>query len=370
MKRAFGESQLPTFLLAEQQQHGYNAHSLVSLAPGAQFWTCPQLEGAIIYQEIGKVWLVSGDPLTATENVTDLARRFIKTARDEGRYVAFMPATERFALATAELDLRAVKIGAAPYFDLATWGPRGDRAKKARAGSNQARRAGVIVKEVTFLDSTVRQETSELCASWLKNRRCAAKLDWLLALDPFLHANRKKFFTARDGAGRLVGFLTASPIPAREGWYLEDVIRDPNAPPGTADLLVVETLTALKLEGARLATLGTSPLARDGTKHEPGNRELWDRLLRLSVGSFSFLYNFEGLRRFKSKFAPSWWESEYLLIPRDLIASPRIASALIQVVVPNGASNLVVRQLARRSGLEQLSHLLKRKSGYAKLRRR
>ena len=210
---------------------------MVSIAPGARFWSCPEIDGAITYNEFGKVWLVPGDPLASEENAPELTRRFIEAAREEGRFVAFMPATERFAMQAAPLGLRALKIAAAPYFDLTSWGPRGDRAKKARAGVNQARRAGVRVTRVDRIDQTLKAETALLCRSWLKARRCAMKLGWLFALDPFEHAARKKFFTARDAEGNLVGFLAASPMPARDGWYLEDVLRLPNAPSGTADLV-------------------------------------------------------------------------------------------------------------------------------------
>ena len=344
----FAGDQPTTRVLNEQQAHGYNAHSLVSIAPGARFWTCPEIEGAITYNEFGKVWLVPGDPLVSLENATELTRRFIETAREEGRFTAFLPATERFAVQAAPLGLRAVKIAAAPYFDLTSWGPRGDRAKKARAGVNQARRAGVRVTRVHCIDQTLKEETAYLCQSWLKTRRCAMKFGWLFALDPFQHAARKKFFTARDSAGNLVGFLAASPIPAREGWYLEDVLRLPSAPGGTADLLVVEALNLLKLEGAKVATLGTSPLARDGSvAPEVGNNELVANVVRIATGYFAVFYNFEGLRRFKTKFAPTWWESEYVLFPRDMMAPPHILRAFIQAIAPDGASKLVARQLAR-----------------------
>jgi lysylphosphatidylglycerol synthetase-like protein (DUF2156 family) len=237
----------------------------------------------------------------------------------------------------------------APYFDLTSWGPRGDRAKKARAGVNQARRAGVRVIEVSGeVDETLKREAALLCRSWLKARRCAVKLGWLFELDPFQHASRKKFFTARDEGGQLIGFLAASPIPARDGWYLEDVLRLPSAPPGTADLLVVEALSRLQSEGAKLATLGTSPLAREGT-HDPQvcNHEFVENVLRIVTSCFSAFYNFEGLRRFKTKFAPSWWESEYILFPRDVLAPPHLVRAFIQAIAPDGASNLLVRQIGR-----------------------
>lgn len=335
-------------LLHQQELYGYNAHSLVSIAPGARLWSCPETQGAITYNEYGKVWLVPGDPLVSPDKVGELARRFVEAAQAEGRIVTFMPATERFALAAASLDMRALKISAAPYFDLTTWGPRGDKAKKARAGVNQARRAGVRVTQVRSVDQKLKRETASLSRSWLKARRCAMKLGWLFALDPLHHAERKKFFTARDAGGRLVGFLAASPIPAREGWYLEDVLRLPDAPSGTADLLVVEALSALKREGAKLATLGTSPLATEGSVDpRVDNNESVARVVRWITGRFAVIYNFEGLRRFKSKFAPSWWESEYILFPRELSAPPQIVRAFIKAIAPEGASKMIRLQIAR-----------------------
>ena len=354
-----GPETLAVLPLGEHLQHAYNAHSLVSLAAGAQVWSCPEVEGAIVYNEFGKVWLVSGDPLADQESTFELTRRFIAAAREEHRFVAFMPVTERFALQAGSLGLRAIKVGAAPYFELASWGPRGDRAKKARAGVNQARRAGVRVRPVDFVDQTLKDETALLCDSWLRARRCATKLRWLFALDPFQHAARKRFFTARDPSGELIGFLSASPIPAREGWYLEDVLRLPNAPVGTADLLVVEALNLLKLEGAKIATLGTSPLAKDGyVAPAVGNSERVAGIVRVAAGCFAVFYNFEGLRRFKMKFAPSWWESEYLLVARDLTAPPHIIRAIIQAIAPGGASKLAGQQIARAMRLDRFRRRL------------
>ena len=122
-------------LLRLQESHGYNAHSLVSIAVGARLWSCPRIPGGIAYNEFGKVWLVPGDPLASPDNVAELTSRFVEAAREQGRVVAFMPSTERFALLAEPLGLRAVKVGAAPYFDLTTWGPRGDRAMERQCSS-------------------------------------------------------------------------------------------------------------------------------------------------------------------------------------------------------------------------------------------
>ena len=330
------------------QRHGYNAHALVGIARGTSVWICPEIEGAVAYNEFGKVWLVPGDPLTSVEKLEQVSDCFLQKAREEGRVVGFMPATEQFAKQSSGLGLRAIRIGSAPYFDLATWAPRGDRGKKARAGVNQARRAGVSVSEVIEIDGKLIRETACLCKSWLTTRRSAIRFEWLFTVDPFQHKEKKRYFTARDANGKLVGFLAASPIPARNGWYLEDVLRSKYAPNGTTDLLVVEVLDALKRSGATLATLGTALMATEGVA-DPDIQvsPVLSRAAWFVATCFSFFYNFDGVRRFKAKFAPSWWESEYVPISQNVTAPPRILSAFIHAIVPAGLSYLIARQISR-----------------------
>src|SRR5216110_1141175 len=113
-------------LLRLQTLYGYNPHSLVSIAPGALLWSTPDIDGAIIYGEFGKVWLAAGDPLAPAEDVAELARQFAAFAKRKNRVVAFVPTTTEFARHVTPHDFTAVKVGAAPYFDLQTCNPRGD----------------------------------------------------------------------------------------------------------------------------------------------------------------------------------------------------------------------------------------------------
>jgi phosphatidylglycerol lysyltransferase len=334
-------------LLRLQTLYGYNPHSLVSIAPGALLWSTPDIDGAIIYGEFGRVWLAAGDPLTAVDDRAELARRFAAHAKREGRIAAFVPATAEFVRAVTPHTFSAVKMGASPYFDLKTWNPRGDSAKKLRAGVNQARRAGVEIETVTdAIDDSLKKETARLCMHWLDSRRSGTTFGWLVALDPFLHSEYKKYFAARVD-GKLVGFLAASPIPTRKAWYLEDVLREPDAPQGMATLLVVEALARLKAEGAAFATLGTSPLATDGPNDLASEHRMTARALEMAARRLGGFYNFEGLRRFKAKFVPTWWESEYALAPRGVAMSPRVGHAIVRALVPGGLTQLLTRQALR-----------------------
>jgi phosphatidylglycerol lysyltransferase len=333
-------------LLRLQTLYGYNAHSLVSIAPGAEMWSSPEFDGAIIYGEFGRVWLAAGDPLAAPEEMVELAKQFAAFAKRKNRVVAFVPTSARFARSVSPNDFSVVKVGAAPYFDLQTWNPRDDCAKKLRAGVNQARRSGLEVESAAEISADLKKATADLCMSWLESRRSGTTFGWLVALDPFLHSGYKRYFVARVN-GRLVGFLAASPIPARKGWYLEDVISEADAPQGTATLLVVEALKKLKEEGAAIATLGTAPLATDGPDDIPTEHRVVARALDVASRRLGGWYNFEGLRRFKGKFVPSWWESEYALGQRGVAMPPRVGHAVVRALVPGGLTQLLTRQAMR-----------------------
>jgi phosphatidylglycerol lysyltransferase len=335
-------------LLRFHQQYGYNAHALVAITSEIRVWTSRETHGAIAFKELGRVWLVAGDPFTSAENLAAIATAFVRKAHGEGRVVGFMPATERFAKSTNGLGLRAIKVGSAPYFDLSTWAPRGDRAKKARAGVNRARRVGVRVEEVVKVDDELIRETACLRKSWLNMRRSAMKFEWLFAVDLFQNKDLKKYFTARDASGTLVGFLAASPIPARDGWYLEDILHSKKAPNGTTDLLVVEVLNLLKRDGAKLATLGTAPMAMEGgIDPEVVDNPKLDQATRIAASWCSIFYNFDGVRHFKAKFAPSWWENEYILMSPGVSVPPRVFRAFVQAILPAGPSILFARQINR-----------------------
>jgi len=103
-----------------------------------------------------------------------------------------------------------------------------------------------------------------------------------------------------------VALLSIVPIPAREGWLFEHLLRDPDAPNGTAELLVHHAMLLLAVDGVSWVTLGLAPLA--------GPVSGWLRTMR----SWSRpLFNFDGLAAFKRKLRPQGWEPIYLAYPRE-----------------------------------------------------
>lgn len=123
---------------------------------------------------------------------------------------------------------------------------------------------------------------------------------------------RPAVFVAQRG-DEVVGFLVASPISARNGWLIEQIIRGRRAPNGTTELLVDAAWRHLAATGADYVTLGLSPLSRRSGVEAP-RQHLWLRALLAWVRAHSSrFYNFEGLDAYKAKFMPETWEPIYAI---------------------------------------------------------
>lgn len=334
-----------TKLLEMVDRFGFEHQSFILLYGRMNVWWSSEPEGAVVYRRIGRVAVVGAAPLAAQENLGAVIGKFLEFCGRQNLDCLMLPIGEQTAEIARESGMGLLRIGESGYFRLPEWKPLGDRGKKVRSGVNQAIRAGVRVEPYYPAKNTnphTRREIEALCQQWIETREVDA-LGWLLELDPFKFSDRKRYFLARGGDGRLSGMLACSPIPARNGWYLEDLIRRPDAERGVSELLVVEALKSLAAEGAALATLGTSPLAGIGPE---GDFKNLARLLKLVYEHFDSFYHFKALHRFKSKFAPTFVDPEYVAIwpPRLKF---RMALAAIGAFDPAGLTGLMVAKLRK-----------------------
>jgi phosphatidylglycerol lysyltransferase len=102
----------------------------------------------------------------------------------------------------------------------------------------------------------------------------------------------------------MIAFAGVVPVPARAGWLLEDLVRDPSAPNGTGELLVDAVMRAAAGAGIGWLTLGLAPLAGDVAAP-----------LRLARRGSRLLYDFDGVRAYKAKLRPSAWLPIHLAFP-------------------------------------------------------
>lgn len=319
------------------EQFAYNSSDVLAGYPGWQYFLCDEPYGAVVYVQRGSVLVANGDPLCAPEHTGDVLRAFAAFARHSRQTCAFLGASARLQAIAVEAGFGSFKVGEEIVFDLATYAPRGDRAKKARAARNQAIRAGVVVRGYCpsqERDEWLERQMTEVANAWLATRP-AGGLGFSLRLEPLRHAERKQYFIA-EHEGRVVAFVACSSLPGRQGVYLEDVLRLPDAPYGCSDLLILHALEALAAARLNMATLGVAPLQRVEEQDQRCHRAL-GRVLAGARDHAGRVYRFNSLNHFKRKFGPTGTEQVYLLYQPARI-TPWLIVGLLGAFTPNGLS--------------------------------
>jgi phosphatidylglycerol lysyltransferase len=173
----------------------------------------------------------------------------------------------------------------------------------------------VPAEEITDEQGRVRRGVDDLIAHWLASRPMS-EMKFMVLVHPFSFPKERRYVVAEQD-GQVVGFAAAVPVYAQGGWFLEDLLRLPDAPNGTAELLVDAVMRQLDDEGCRYATLGLAPLAGEV-----------NTVLRLTRDYTAALYNFGGVRAFKAKLRPHSWEPLYLAWPRGRLGLLAMRDAL------------------------------------------
>jgi phosphatidylglycerol lysyltransferase len=129
----------------------------------------------------------------------------------------------------------------------------------------------------------------------------------------------------------------------RQGWFFEDLLRTPDAPNGTTELLFDAAMRTVADEGSRYVTLGLAPLA--------GSVSPWLRFVRTCSAP---LYDFDGIRRFKAKLRPSAWTPIHLAWPDGESGNAALLDALSAFTLRSRDGH--ARGSFVRFGLETLAH--------------
>jgi phosphatidylglycerol lysyltransferase len=297
------------------RRHGWNTTAFQTLEAGYSYFF--DRDACVAYVDTGGAWVAAGAPIAAADELAAVTARFLNAARAAGKRACYF-ATEERLVAAAGISLRSLRIGEQPIWDPREWADVLKSRKSLREQLRRARAKGVEVRSVRpeeLTDGATRAAMARLADRWLATRRLAP-MGFLVQVEPFSFPDLRRSFAA-EIEGRLVGFAGVVPVPARGGWFLEDLLRDPMAPNGTAELLVDAVMRWAAASGSAWVTLGLAPLAGEVSG-----------LLRLARKSSTALYDFHGLRAYKAKLRPSWWMPVYLSFPTTQGAIVSLVDAL------------------------------------------
>ncbi len=291
--------------------HGQEATCYQISNPGILRYRSSETLGLVGYGESRSYWVTAGAPIGPRENRTLILAEFIRQAHRAGRRVSLF-GVEKDLVDQLRVEgfVDRLLLGAQPVWDPRHW-PKIVRQKASlRYQLHRASNKNVVVAE---WETQVASEHSALrdCLNRWLGERGLPPLHFLVEPSTLSRLKGRRIFVANQGV-TVVGFLVLSPIPLRNGWLVEQIIRSRVTPNGTAELLLDCAWRRVAAEGTSMVTLGLSPLSRRAG-FKPHHHPLLRGLLWILRSLGRKFYNFEGLDRFKAKFQPESWEPIYAL---------------------------------------------------------
>lgn len=306
--------------------HGWNATAYQLINPGIQHWFPARGDGVVGYVEFHRVRVVAGAPVCAHERLAEVAAEFEGDARAAGRRVCYFGAESRLeSLLRGSPRHAMVALGAQPAFHPGDWPGMLASHASLRAQFSRARNKRVVVVEYPVSRAAADAALARCLREWLATRGLPP-LHFLVepeTLDRLF--DRRVFVAEQDGAA--IAFLVASPVPCRNGWLVEQIVRGRQAPNGTAELLIDAMVRAAVEQGSEYITLGLSPLSmRSGVPLDVNPRWLRWTLAWVRAHGRRF-YNFDGLDSFKAKIRPERWEPVFAIGNE-----PRFSPAMLHAI--------------------------------------
>ncbi len=289
----------------------------------------------LMYQVSGHSWIALGDPVGSAQQQQDLVWAFRELVdRRGGRTVFYQVGSAGLPL-YVDLGLSLVKLGEEARIPLADFGLEGSARAELRQARRRAERAGASFEVVPAVDDRLFARLREISDAWLDDKATAEKG---FSVGAFTDAYLRRFAVAIVRLeGSVVAFANLWPTATREELSIDLMRFGRDAPAGAMDYLLVELMLWGRAQGYRWFNLGMAPLSGLESR---ALAPLWHRMGGFLYRHGESFYNFEGLRRYKEKFAPAW-EPRYLASPGGL----QLARALYDVstLISGGLKELVTK---------------------------
>jgi phosphatidylglycerol lysyltransferase len=283
-------------------------------------------EGFLMYAVEGRSWVALGGPLGPEAIHRELLWRFRDRVERFGGWPVFYQVTDRHLHHYVELGLSLLKQGEEARVELADFSLAGSGRKELRHVVAKLARDGFTFARLEAGEVASRiDELRAVSDAWLAAKSTREKGFSLGFFDP---AYLSRFPAAVVLSGeRIVAFANVWEGGGKEELSIDLMRYSAAAPRGVMDFLFVELMRWGAAAGFRSFSLGMAPLS--GIEERPG-APLWNRFGALVYHHGEHFYNFQGLRRYKEKFDPSW-EPRYLASPGGL-ALPQILANIATLI--------------------------------------
>jgi phosphatidylglycerol lysyltransferase len=287
-------------------RYGWNATAYQILNPGIQHWFHPNGEAVVGYLRKHRYLLVAGAPVCAAGDLSAIAQAFEQYAARQSCRVCYVCAAQRLRDLFQHSPRHCeIAVGREPVWNPLHWPDIVQRRRSLRAQLNRAANKSVHIEKTDPASAAGDPEFHRVLADWIATRGLPP-LHFMVEPEVLRGVldDRLVFAARRDN--RLVAYLIASPVPARNGYLIEELARSREAPNGASELLIDTAMRHFAAANCDYVTMGLVALSGDELKRNPA----WLRALMFFARAHANrFYNFRGLEQFRAKMEPGRWEN-------------------------------------------------------------
>lgn len=313
------------------RRHGHDTLAFFKLRGDQQYLFSGDGSAFLGYRVEGGVMLCAGDPVGPAASVPALLDEAAAFAGARGLRLGAIAVSAGTAPAFERLGLRRLYLGDEAIVETAGFSLEGRAIRKVRQSITRIEKAGYTfgIETLSDVSEETLVELERVSDAW---RQGSDERGFTMALDRLggAYQHDTVLAIARDADGRARGFLHFVPSYGRPAVSLSFMRRDPAAPNGLTEFLVVRSIEALRARGVEEVSLNFAAFARLLT--EP--KSLLERVAAQVLRWADAWFQIESLYRFNAKFDPRW-EPRYVLYEGRLgLARAGLAAAWAEGQLP------------------------------------
>lgn len=279
-------------------------------------------EGLISYKVSNRVALAIGNPC-AKGNIRSMTEKWINYVIEHDWIPAVYQAQDDFLQILKEEGFNAVPIGVEAIINLETFSLEGKSKQSLRTAKNKATKEGW---KIVPYEENHWEKIKKLDSKWL-NTHGNSENSFAMGKSSSKYLSETRTMIMLDKDDNLLAYVNNVELAGINGRSIDLMRRDPEAPAGVMDTLLLHEILAAKEDNKAFYDLGFSPLAKIDEAFSDNQPII--KLFKLIFEKQRKYYDFQGLYQFKSKFGPEW-KTSYLVYTNQL-ELPNILLALLRL---------------------------------------
>lgn len=253
--------------------------------------------------------IVLGDPVGPQADQDEIISKIRTFCKDHEWNLCFFQSSEKSLERFTEAGMHKINIGAEAVVDIENFNLVGPKKKDFRNRIRKLEKLGFFTKvyKAGDIDAETFEKLKDVSDQWLDEPNRIERSFSLGYFSPE-YINETEIMTVENDAGEIVAFVNFIPCYSEASINIDFMRKSKSGPSGVMDYIFVKAILELQERGFKRLNLGLAPMSG----LEKDNASFTENAVHSIFQKLSFLFNYQGLKVFKDKFATSW-DTRYLI---------------------------------------------------------